>query len=64
MAASHWRETPRHGAVVVAATGGVEGILPLYGIHPEAAWGRTPREVTCIIFFTYFITLHETHKNL
>ena len=49
MAASHWRKTPRHGAVAIAATGGVEGILPLDGFQPrpavvslKLAWGRTP----------------------
>jgi len=51
MAASHWRENPRHGAVAVAvkATGGVEGILPLDGLQLrpavvslKLAWGRIP----------------------
>ena len=42
---------PRHGAVAVAATGGVEGILPLDRFQPRStvvglklAWGRTPHE--------------------
>ena len=40
---------PRHGAVTVAVTGGVEGVLPLDGfqlrsavVSLKLAWGRTP----------------------
>ena len=49
MAASHWRETPRHGAEAAAAIERVEGLLPLDGFQPQPvivslklAWGRIP----------------------
>ena len=72
MAVSHWRETPQHGAVAVAATGGVEGVLPLDRFQPrpavvslKLAWGRIPTRGNLYHFsFTAFITLHETYKNL
>ena len=47
MAASHWRKNPRHGAVAVAATGGVKGLLPLDGFQPRPA--VVSLKITCII---------------
>ena len=72
MAASHWRETPRHGAEAAAAPGGVEGLLPLVGFQPrpvvvslKLAWGRTPREVTCIMHIYCFPNIaRKKNKNL
>ena len=59
----HWRETPRHGVVAVAATRGVEGLLPLDGFQTRPAvvslkldWGRTPTRGNLYHFFTAFIT--------